>query len=96
MKWSQISAVRVIAETGISDYHIEPSQGTHFFHNLINFGVGYLTLDTARNDGIYNIDYLNNMPSLMETEHLRLVSFERPLTIEIDGRTNRGVIYKPY
>lgn len=96
VKWGQISAVRIIVETGIDNYNVEPSQGTHFFHNLMNFGVGYLTVDASRNEGVYNIDYLDNMPSLMETEHLRLVNFERPLKIEIDGRTNKGVIYKPF
>jgi len=39
VKWSQISAARIIVESGLENFRIDPSQGTHFFQNLTSFGV---------------------------------------------------------
>ena len=38
IKWSHISAARVIVEAGLTNYRVDPSQGTHFFQNLTSFG----------------------------------------------------------
>ncbi len=46
VKWPHISAARVIVETALKNYRVDPSQGTHFFQNLTSFGVGYFTIDT--------------------------------------------------
>ena len=44
VKWPHISAAKLIIETSLANYRIDPSQGTHFFQNLTSFGVGYLRL----------------------------------------------------
>jgi CheY-like chemotaxis protein len=95
IKWAQISAARIIVESGLEQYRVDPSQGTHFFHNLTSFGVGYLTINPFMNDGIYHVDYLNSLPASEETRFLRCVHFEKPIKIQIDGKTNRAVVYKP-
>ncbi len=46
VKWPAISAARLIVESSLPNYRIEPSQGTHFFQNLTSFGVAYFTIDT--------------------------------------------------
>ena len=46
--WSQISAAILIVESGLDDYRVEPSQGTHFFQNLTSFRVGYFTINPYR------------------------------------------------
>ena len=48
VKWPHISAARVIVEAGLKNYHVDPSQGTHFFQNLTSFGVGYFTINFSR------------------------------------------------
>ena len=45
VKWPHISAARVIVEAGLTNYRVDPSQGTHFFQNLTSFGVGYFTIN---------------------------------------------------
>ena len=95
VKWVQISAARFIVESGLEHYKIDPSQGTHFFHNLTSFGVGYFTINPYIHDGIYNIDYLNTLIPANESKYLRHIKFKTPIKIEIDGRQNKGVIYKP-
>ena len=67
VKWPNISAARVIVEAGLTNYRVDPSQGTHFFQNLTSFGVGYFTINAFMNDGIYNQDYLNSLPAVEET-----------------------------
>lgn len=94
VKWAHISAARVIAETALPNYRIEPSQGTHFFQNLTSFGVGYFTIDDKKG-GICDIDYLDNMPAVAETDFVRIVRFDNPLQIGINGKTGLGIIVKP-
>ncbi len=94
INWGQISAARIIVESGLENYRIDPSQGTHFFQNLTSFGVGYLTVNPYIKDGFFDIEYLNSQPHVYEDEYIRRVTFPNPLKIVIDGRTNTGVIYK--
>ena len=92
IKWPNISSAKVIVECGIKNYHIEPSQGTHFFQNLTSFGIGYLTINPYQNDGFFNIEMLDELEAINETEHVRHVRFTKPLYIFIDGRKNKGII----
>ena len=95
VKWAQISAARVIIESGLKDYRIDPSQGTHFFQNLTSFRVGYFTINPFMNDGYYDVDFLNAQPALYEDKYIRHVRFEKQCTVMIDGVKNQGVILKP-
>ncbi len=95
VKWPQISQARVIVESGLDHYRIDPSQGTHFFQNLTSFRVGYFTINPFIHDGFYDIDFLNSQPACNEDEFIRHVRFEKPIRIEIDGKKNFGVVYKP-
>ena len=92
VKWPNISAARVIVEAGLTNYRVDPSQGTHFFQNLTSFGVGYFTINAYMNDGIYNQALLDSMPAVEETKFLRWVRFERPLTVKMDGKKKIGVV----
>ena len=94
IKWTQISEARIIVESGLENYRIDPSQGTHFFQNLTSFGVGYFTINPYIKDGFYNIEYLNKYPALYEDEYLRHIRFKTPILVKIDGTTNKGVIFK--
>lgn len=92
VKWGQISESRVIAECGLSQFRIDPSQGTHFFQNLTSFGVGYLTLNPYLGDGIFDSAALDAMPAVYESENVRVVHFDKPLYIFVDGKNNRAII----
>ncbi len=95
VKWPHISSARLIVESALSNYRIEPSQGTHFFQNLTSFGVGYFTINPASNDGTYDVGFLNALPADYESDFIRIVRFEKPLTIGINGRKGIGVVVKP-
>lgn len=92
VKWPNISAARVIVEAGLTNYRVDPSQGTHFFQNLTSFGVGYFTINAYMNDGLYNQELLNIMPAVEETKYLRWVHFEKPLAVKMNGKKKIGVV----
>ncbi len=93
--WPQISAARIIIESGLKNYRIDPSQGTHFFQNLTSFRVGYFTINPYIKEGFYDVDFLNSLEAVYENEHIRHIRFSNPLDIMIDGRKHKGVIMKP-
>lgn len=92
VKWPQISAVRLIVELGLEDYKIDASQGTHFFHNLTSFGVGYFTVNTHIGDDLFNEEFLNTHEFNSETNYLKHIRFKKSLLIDIDGKNTRGII----
>ena len=95
VKWPHISAARVIVEAGLKNYHVDPSQGTHFFQNLTSFGVGYFTINTYTGDGVLQKEVLDSMPAVEETQYVRHVRFDRPLKIMMDGKKQHGVVLLP-
>lgn len=96
VKWPHISQARLIVESGMENYRIEPSQGTHFFQNLTSFGVGYFTVNPfLENDGFFDEAFLNAQPARYETDYIRQVHFNQPLCIKINGKKRMGVVLKP-
>ena len=95
VKWPHISAARVIVEAGLTNYRVDPSQGTHFFQNLTSFGVGYFTINAYMNDGIYRQDFLDTLPAIEETTHLRHIRFDKPIVVKMDGKKKIGVVAIP-
>ena len=95
VKWPHISNARVIVECGLENYRVDPSQGTHFFQNLTLFGVGYFTVNPFKGDGWFDEAFLNAQPAVEETEYLRHVRFDAPITIKMDGKKSLGVVLKP-
>ncbi|MEG1586671.1 MAG: PEP/pyruvate-binding domain-containing protein, partial [Bacteroidales bacterium] len=88
VKWPHISQARLIVETALSNYRVEPSQGTHFFQNMTSFGVGYFTM--RLNEGHIGQEILDSMPAVFETKNVRVVKFEKPLEIKINGTRSIG------
>jgi len=95
VKWANISSARLIIESGLENYRIDPSQGTHFFQNLTSFRVGYFTINPYKKDGFYDIDFLSKQPTVYENEFIRHVKFEEEIVIKIDGKKSKGVVMKP-
>ena len=92
VKWPHISAARVIVEVALKNYRVDPSQGTHFFQNLTSFGVGYFTVDENRHDGCFHKATLDALPAVEETDHVRVVRFDKGLRIMMDGKKGEGAV----
>ncbi len=95
VKWPHISSARLIVEVAAPGGTIEPSQGTHFFQNLTSFGVGYFTVGMKNDEGMVDFGYLDAMPAVYETDFVRIVRFDSPLPVAINGIKGRGVVLKP-
>ena len=99
VQWAQISNVKVLVEASPPGYDVEPSQGTHFFHNITSRRLAYLTIPpgagSSSEEEFLDWEWLDAQSARRETEHLRQVRFEEPLTVVLNGRKGRGVIGKP-
>ena len=95
VRWHQISTSRVIVETTLENFVIDPSFGTHFFHNVTSLGLGYFTVGAREEEGGVRWGWLNSQPAAAETKMLRQVRLDKPLDIRIDGATGQGVILTP-
>jgi hypothetical protein len=93
VSWSEISGVGAIIETTTENLKADPSQGSHFFHNITSLGISYLN---TRENGEDFIDWswLQSLPAENETQYLRHVRLKKPLTLKIDGKSSRAVLLK--
>ncbi len=90
VRWDQIAGARAIVEASLPQMSPEPSQGSHFFHNLSSFGVLYLTLP-PEGRGV-DWAWLAAQPEVGRTAHVRHVRCAPPLRVAVDGRTRRGLV----
>jgi hypothetical protein len=95
VKWDQISGAKAIVESSFKDIAIEPSQGSHFFQNLTSFMVGYFTINTIKNQGFIDWNWLLSKTPKESYEFTHHLSFEKPITIKMNGQRNQGIILKP-
>jgi CheY-like chemotaxis protein len=93
--WDQISGARVIIEANFRDFNVTPSQGSHFFQNLISFMVGYFSVPAEGTAGFIDWTWLLQQPVLAAQGPVRLLRFERPFTVTMNSHENRGIILKP-
>jgi len=93
--WEQISGAKAIVETGFKELAVAPSQGSHFFQNITSFMVGYFTVGSDSTKSSLDWDWLLDQRPLETAEFTRLIRFEEPLVIKINGHQGIGVILKP-
>jgi hypothetical protein len=92
--WKDISGVAAMVETQTETLRADPSQGSHFFHNITSLDISYLTV-SLEGRSFVDWDWLAAQPSAGETAHVRYVRLDTPLTLRIDGKTSRAVIGRP-
>jgi hypothetical protein len=99
VNWGQIAGARVIVESTLPGMDVEPSQGAHFFHNIVSFQVYYLCVRHQEGSGVAtrSIDWnwLDRQSIVTETAHVRHVRLEKPLNVKVDGRSGRGAVWHP-
>ena len=90
--WSDISEAKMIVETAIPGFRIEPSQGTHFFQNITSLGVGYLTIDTVIGDGMIDEEAISELECVESSEFVKLYKAPEGFSGYIDRSTNESLI----
>jgi len=93
VEWGDIAGARVIVEATLPSMDVEASQGAHFFHNLSAFEVSYLTVPHTATPGV-DWAWLDTLPAVAESELLRHVRTDRPVTVKVDGYSGRGAVWR--
>jgi hypothetical protein len=95
VRWGQISGVGAIVEATRQGMNVDASQGSHFFQNMTSLGVPYFTVSHTASDAGVDWQWLDAQPAVGETDHLRHVRLDEPLTVAVDGRSGIGAVLKP-
>ncbi len=91
--WGQISGARAIVETDLADLPVEPSQGTHFFHNMTSLGIAYFSALEAAGATV-DWAWLDGLTPFAEGAWVRHYRLDAPLDVLVDVRTGDGAILK--
>lgn len=92
--WGQISGAKMIVETSLDNFIVDPSQGSHFFHNLSSLGIAYLTINPRLSQGFIDWEWLADQPAKFDGEFVRCVELDLAIEGRVDGRASRAVVLK--
>jgi DNA-binding NarL/FixJ family response regulator len=91
VRWADISGVAVIVETTHESFTADPSQGSHFFHNMTSLGMSYFNI-TGQDRDFIKSGWFNSRPVMRVTRFLSHIHLNRPVVVKVDGRCSTGVI----
>ncbi len=95
VNWSHISKARIIVEVELQDFHVDPSLGSHFFHNVTSMNIGYFDIPWRSSEDFIDWNWLTGQKAAHKTKHFVHVRTEKPCIAKMDGRKSVSVIYKP-
>lgn len=90
--WSDISGVGAIVESFSEQIKAEPSQGSHFFHNITTLGINYININ-ANGADFLDWNWLQTKPIVNQTHFAAHIRLEAPFMLKVDGQRSRCVIY---
>ncbi len=91
--WANISKARIIIEIGLPDFHLDASLGSHFFHNVTSMNVGYFSIPFGSKKSTLKMESLKKQKVVKETDFIKHVEFDKPLTILMNGREQKALIH---
>jgi len=91
VSWSQVRQAKLIVEVSRGPGDPEPSQGSHFFHNLVALGVGYAHISSTAEDFV---DWEFLRKNSAGTGVVRSARFEKALEIVMDGKNGLAWLVK--
>ncbi len=94
VRWNQISGVKVVVETALENFNITPSQGSHFFQNMISRGIGYIDIPLDTKDCFIDQKWLQKQKAFNELKFVKHIRLSVPLLVKLDGRSGRALILK--
>ena len=83
-----------MVETASDELRAEPSQGSHFFHNISTLGINYVTIAEDQKEFL-NWEWIQSLPVANQTSFVAHAELDRPFVLKVDGRTSRCVMYMP-
>ncbi len=95
VNWNHISNVKVIVEAELADFKVDPSLGSHFFHNVTSMNIGYFDIPFKSSGNFLDWEWLRRQKAAHRSEHFVHLRFADPLIAKMDGRKRISVIFKP-
>lgn len=92
VNFRQIDRARLVAELSTARLQVEPSQGTHFFHNMVSRDLFFLTVDTRLGHRL-NLEWLREQPNLAQTRFAKLIQTSVDVSIRIDATQNTALVF---
>ncbi|MGW8301792.1 MAG: PEP/pyruvate-binding domain-containing protein, partial [Desulfobacterales bacterium] len=92
VSWAEICGVGAMVETSSSELKADPSQGSHFFHNITTLGITYATV-LDEDSGMVDWNWLTSQPLANETTHIGHIQLDKPFILKVDGRSSKCVMY---
>ena len=93
VSWGDICGVGAMIETTHPLINAEPSQGSHFFHNITSLGINYLNINDLKRDYL-DWEWLRGLEIEHETKYIAHARHNSPMILKVDGRQSLGVLYK--
>jgi hypothetical protein len=90
--WSQISNAKVIVEISLTNFPLDSSLGSHFFHNITSMNVGYSAVLSSSMTDYIQWDILNSQKIVNSTQFFKHIEFDKPLEILLNGKKKTSVI----
>ncbi len=91
--WAHISKAHIIIEMGLPDYPLDASLGSHFFHNVTSMNVGYFSVPHNSRISKLKMESLKHQKVIKETEFIKHVEFDKPLSILMNGKERKALIH---
>ncbi len=91
--WAHISRAKIIVEMGLRDYPLDASLGSHFFHNVTSMNVGYFSVPYNSRNSKLKMEALRQQKVVNETEFIKHVVFDKPLSVLMNGRERKALIH---
>ena len=95
VKWEDISKAKLIVESNLNDFRVDPSQGSHFFHNMITLNIGYFHIQREDEKNFIKWDFLNSLEVVYEGEFVKAVKMPYPFVSKINPRMSEGIVFTP-
>ncbi|MCF7886033.1 MAG: hypothetical protein K9M80_06030 [Candidatus Marinimicrobia bacterium] len=93
VQFNDINMAKVIVETGFEGFEIEPSQGTHFFHNVVSMELGYISVPHSSTTDYLHWDWLKKQGKVAEDrQYCKHVKLPGTMNVKMDGKSGRGII----
>ncbi len=93
ISYAVVSGAKLIAEISTQKVRTEPSQGSHFFHNVVSGGLFYLTVN-EHDGGYVNLDWLRAQPNAFNSKWARLIKFPQGLAVRVNGKSRHALVYR--
>ena len=94
---SRRNAAGFIVETNVpGEAHVPFSQGSHFFQNILSFGIGYATIGARTDSEVADYAYWSSLPVSEggRSRFAKHVTLDKPLEVFVDGTSRRAVVMK--